>query len=460
MKFIKLFAKDNTGAFLLGMCLTFFAGVTNIVLIKLVGTGLEGDTLNLSELLTTIFFLLMVAFLFGVSAQWILEGVGHKFVYRLRTHLLAQVLQADPQHFQTIEKGRLLNAFSKDIPQLLMAVSFSPYMFYGIALIIGGVIYMFWLSWAMALIIVCILIISIVGSNKLISYCQALVFHERELHNSMIGSYNNIIDGHNELALNEHRAHIAFQNIANGDALDSKNTLLKAGRIIAISSQFMGILPLMLIGITLWINHQWLLGSTSIVVAFAITLLFIRQPLGNLVHQIEVMIHAKVALQNLTNLGLVDPYAFDPADALSKQWQTLRLESVVFQYPGNDKFHFGPLDFTIKRGELVFFVGKNGAGKSTLVKLLCGLNTPVEGNVYLGDELISIENRRQYRAMFSAVLSENYLFNCLVGGVTGDRQLQDELIDQFELTNVDFTKTGEFDVNNFSTGQKKRLAMQ
>lgn len=460
MRLIALFARKNIVSVSIGMCLIVLSGLTNIALIRLVGMGLGGDEFSsFSDLFLALTVLLIAAFGLGVVAQRVLDKIGHEFIYQLRKYLLAQILQADPQHLQTIEKGTLLNAFSRDIPKLLTAVSFAPYTLYGIALIIGGIIYMFWLSWIMALIIATSLIISIFASKKLVSHFQALLFREREIHNGLIGSYNNIIDGHNELSLNEHRAYNTFQFIVNGDALESRNILQKASYLVSISSQFMGVLPLMLIGVVLWINSSWLMEPDSVVVAFAITLLFIRQPLGNIVHQIEEMINGKVALQNLAGLGLADPYDFEPSDALGGNWKTLKVTGVTYEYPGNSRYRCGPLDLTIKRGELLFLVGKNGAGKSTLVKLLCGLLAPAEGDIYLDEKKITPENRRQYRAMFSAVLSDNYLFNCFVEGAASESQYPDSLIEQFDLTNIDLTRLGEFDPYHFSTGQKKRLAL-
>ncbi|MCG3102266.1 ATP-binding cassette domain-containing protein, partial [Enterobacter sp. DRP3] len=43
-------------------------------------------------------------------------------------------------------------------------------------------------------------------------------------------------------------------------------------------------------------------------------------------------------------------------------------------------FSIGPIDLTIKPGELVFIVGGNGSGKTTSIRLMCGLLTPDSGS--------------------------------------------------------------------------------
>ncbi len=43
-------------------------------------------------------------------------------------------------------------------------------------------------------------------------------------------------------------------------------------------------------------------------------------------------------------------------------------------------------NFSIKTGEIVRLVGENGSGKSTLSRILCGLDKPVDGSVFLNGE--------------------------------------------------------------------------
>lgn len=40
------------------------------------------------------------------------------------------------------------------------------------------------------------------------------------------------------------------------------------------------------------------------------------------------------------------------------------------------------ISLSIKQGEIVGLLGANGAGKTTLIKLMCGISTPVEGEIF------------------------------------------------------------------------------
>ncbi|MEV6837752.1 ATP-binding cassette domain-containing protein [Streptomyces sp. NPDC051133] len=59
----------------------------------------------------------------------------------------------------------------------------------------------------------------------------------------------------------------------------------------------------------------------------------------------------------------------------------IRLDEVVYQYPGKDEPAVGGVSLTLRRGEIVAIVGENGSGKSTLAKLITGILLADKGRV-------------------------------------------------------------------------------
>lgn len=62
---------------------------------------------------------------------------------------------------------------------------------------------------------------------------------------------------------------------------------------------------------------------------------------------------------------------------------SLELRSLSFQYPNTEQAALKNISLTIRKGDMVGFIGTSGAGKSTLVGLLTGLLTPQSGEILL-----------------------------------------------------------------------------
>jgi heme exporter protein A len=62
----------------------------------------------------------------------------------------------------------------------------------------------------------------------------------------------------------------------------------------------------------------------------------------------------------------------------------LAADGISFSYGGHRVF--GPLTFSVKRGEILAVTGPNGSGKTTLLSVCAGLLLPSSGRVSCGDE--------------------------------------------------------------------------
>ena len=53
----------------------------------------------------------------------------------------------------------------------------------------------------------------------------------------------------------------------------------------------------------------------------------------------------------------------------------------------NDFWALKDVDFSVKKGEVIGFIGSNGAGKSTLLKVIAGVMKPTKGKVLVGGNI-------------------------------------------------------------------------
>ena len=49
------------------------------------------------------------------------------------------------------------------------------------------------------------------------------------------------------------------------------------------------------------------------------------------------------------------------------------------------------IQFDLRKGEIHSLLGENGAGKSTMIKILAGIHTPTEGQIFINGKEVKIE---------------------------------------------------------------------
>lgn len=120
----------------------------------------------------------------------------------------------------------------------------------------------------------------------------------------------------------------------------------------------------------------------------------------------------------------------------------------------NDFWALKDVDFEVKKGEVVGFIGSNGAGKSTLLKIVAGVMKPTKGEVKAyGNICPMIELGAGFDNQLTA--RENIYLNGAVMGYS--KELIDSKFDEI----VEFSELRDFldvPVQNFSSGMVARLA--
>ena len=168
----------------------------------------------------------------------------------------------------------------------------------------------------------------------------------------------------------------------------------------------------------------YFLFSEKIVVGDLLTMVFFTFFIFNPLQELSAFIIAKnetkVSMENFEQL-LNATSEFRPKKPQDfGKISSLVFSNVSFQHKSAKQPAVENINFNIKQGETVAFVGPSGAGKTTLVKLLVGLYPPAIGHVlYNGIDSKSIdilELRKQLgfvtqdAQLFSGTIRENLLF--------------------------------------------------
>ncbi|OXS70697.1 multidrug ABC transporter ATP-binding protein [Lysinibacillus sp. KCTC 33748] len=285
--------------------------------------------------------------------------------------------------------------------------------------------------------------------------------HERVAGMSIIKSFT--LEKHEQKLFDE----------ANGEFLEKAldHTRWNA-KSFAVVNTITDVAPLLVIA---YAGYQVINGSLSIgtMVAFIAYIERLYGPLRRLVSSSTMLTQSIASMDRMFEL-IDEPYEIkNKANALElpRVKGEVRFDNVNFQYEEEGSQILNNINFTIKPGETVAFVGMSGGGKSTIISLIPRFYDTTSGTVCIDDYNVRDVSLHSLRSQIGIVLQDNILFsdsvkeNILMGKPDAS---DEEVIAAAKAANAhDFimslpdgydTKVGERGVK-LSGGQKQRVAI-
>ena len=416
----------------------------NLRLITIVDTSLT----VLPEFLGLLLLLMAVT----LGSQLALTTLGHHFVYRLRGEFIKRILDTQIEKIEKIGSASLLAGLTSDIRNITIAFVRLPELVQGIILTFGSAAYLAWLSGKMMLVTALWLALTIWGGFVLVSRVYKHMASLRETEDKLYHDYQTVLEGRKELTLNRERAEYVFNQLYLPDAREYRHHIVRADTFHLSAVNWSNIMMLGAIGLVL--------ADTAVAATYSLTLLFLRTPLLSAVGALPTLLSAQVAFNKLNKFSLAPYRAEFPQAQVYPHWQTLELRDITFHYPDNS-FAVGPINLTLRRGELVFLIGGNGSGKSTLAMLLTGLYQPVSGQILVDGKPMAADKPEDYRKLFSAVFTDVWLFDRLLGpeGKAADPALVEKWLGYLQMNHKLRLDDGKILDLKLSKGQKKRVAL-
>lgn len=122
------------------------------------------------------------------------------------------------------------------------------------------------------------------------------------------------------------------------------------------------------------------------------------------------------------------------------------------------------LTMKIPKGSIYGFVGRNGAGKTTLIRLICGLQEPTEGELFLYGIPSKDKKINNVRRRIGAVVETPAIYLDMTAEENIKEQYLVKELPSYDgiqelLEMVRLEKAGTKKARNFSLGMKQRLAI-
>ncbi|MFJ3088686.1 ABC transporter ATP-binding protein [Streptomyces sp. NPDC086838] len=147
-----------------------------------------------------------------------------------------------------------------------------------------------------------------------------------------------------------------------------------------------------------WSALAWLAVSGRIALSVAATAVIAVQT--TLAALSQVVVNGAAVFHTSLYLGDMQAFLDDAAARTPKRGpaascdavERIRLDEVVYQYPGKDKPAVDGVSLSLERGQILAIVGANGSGKSTLTRLLTGIYLADKGRVtWNGTDLADVD---------------------------------------------------------------------
>jgi putative ATP-binding cassette transporter len=419
--------------------------------------------------LASVFLLVCIGLLLTrFAAQKLVIRLTRNEVYRLTIQLSREILTTSLRRIEKLTAPRIFAALTDDVLIIANAFEVLALLLAALASCAAVLGYIAFLSPTALAVVLSFVIGGAIVYRRTARVAYAHFARGRAEQDALFGHLRAMTEGAKELRLSREGRGDFEAELLEPTANRSRQHMI-AGLDVAIGGMTWGeVWFFVVIGFVAIVMPQLTATPGPVVSGVSLCLIYLIGPVTTVFKLLPNLTRAGVALDNVHALGLAlrdapDPIAPSQGVASLRFEHELRAKGLTFSYEGegpDSGFALGPLDLALRPREILFVVGGNGSGKSTLAKLLTGLYPPTSGQLVLDHEPITEATRAAYRELFSAVFSDGWVFDRLLGSARGGSAADvGNLLRRLRLEGRVEVRDGAFSTTDLSQGQRRRLAL-
>ena len=470
MKLLAFLLRRSRSVVVLCVVTAAISGAGGVALIALILAELNREVAS-SRLVALAFaglFLFVAATRF--ASQVAMARLGQGAVADLLTLVCRKILALPLDKFEAIDRSALIAVLTEDIAIVANALNGIPQICINAPLIVICLIYTGWLSPA---ILACGLVFAPLAILLYLAMVKPAIHQFRAARagqDALVGHIRTLIDGFRELKQHRGRSDAFLTRSLAPAAATVRDRGIAGQTLFALAEGWGQLAVFGFLGGLLFVLPAFLKVDRATLTGVVLVVLYVMGPLDVILTWLPALGRAKASIGRVEALlptleveAIAEPASSRLFGARPALRDSLVLDGITYTYPGdaeNAGFAVGPVELTLRPGEIVILAGGNGCGKTTLVKVLSGLYTPEEGTIRIDGHAITDEDRSSYRQLFTVLFADGHLFK----DHPGLDRFKIEAEAEIGLERLGLKGKVSFDGLSYSTldlsqGQRRRLAL-
>ena len=409
----------------------------------------------------------------GTIQQFYFTRFEQAVMLDIQSDLFERLLHFPKSFFDETETGYLMSRIQQDVNGVQWFFSHTlVYAFSNILRFLGGVVFLFYLEWRLALAVLVLLPLLVWVLNYFSGKMRVLSHEQMEQNANVSRNLQESLASTTLIKTFASEKRTVGRMISEWKA--AQQLSLEQTTVGSLANLLIGALPslanaVVFVAGAYWvIKGSWTFGSLT---AFQSYLGYVYGPAMALASTNLQMQNALASLARVSALySIVPEENMGVGEKVERLKGEVEFKDATFSYDGRESV-LEDLSFHVEAGEHVAIVGPSGVGKTTLISLILRLYQPTKGDLFFDGkpasvyELASLRQRIGYVPQSSLLLSGTILDNLRYGNLEADearviRAAQTAGIHDFiiGLPGGYQALVGESGVN-LSEGQKQRVAI-